>query len=78
MVRQAEMGSRRRRLLPLREASQMLHVHPNTMPKWRDGGLIPITPRHHRYPHATDFLTPRVIAVGRKISGPEREGCRHL
>ena len=29
------------RMVPVREASQILHVHPNTLRKWSDQGLIP-------------------------------------
>ncbi len=28
-------------LVPVGEASQILHVHPNTLRKWSDRGLIP-------------------------------------
>ena len=29
------------RMVPVGEASQILHVHPNTLRKWSDQGLIP-------------------------------------
>ncbi len=29
------------KLVTVREASQILHVHPNTLRKWSDQGLIP-------------------------------------
>ena len=29
------------KMMPVGEASQILHVHPNTLRKWSDQGLIP-------------------------------------
>lgn len=36
------------RMVPVREASRILHVHPNTLRKWSDEGLIPSCRIGHR------------------------------
>ncbi len=41
MVTQRTSGTDPRRMATVREASQILHVHPNTLRKWSDQGLIP-------------------------------------
>ena len=41
MVTPSTRGDIPSRLVTVREASQILHVHPNTLRKWSDQGLIP-------------------------------------
>ena len=41
MVTQRTEGTDPRRMATVGEASQILHVHPNTLRKWSDQGLIP-------------------------------------
>ncbi len=41
MVLQNAPGETGTRLVPVGEASQILSVHPNTLRKWSDSGLIP-------------------------------------
>ncbi len=41
MVLQNAPGETGSRLVPVGEASQILSVHPNTLRKWSDSGLIP-------------------------------------
>ena len=48
------------RMVPVGEASQILHVHPNTLRKWSDQGLIPtyrIGQRRDRRFAEEDLLT---------------------
>ena len=48
------------RMVPVREASQILHIHPNTLRKWSDQGLIPsyrIGQRRDRRFAVEDLLT---------------------
>ena len=47
------------KLLAVGEASQILNVHPNTLRKWSDGGMIPtyrIGPRRDRRVIRSDLL----------------------
>lgn len=42
---------RQRRMMSTRETSEFLHVHPNTVRRWSDSGLLPtcwIGPHHRR------------------------------
>ena len=41
MVLQNAAGETATRLVPVGEASKILSVHPNTLRKWSDSGLIP-------------------------------------
>ena len=41
MVTRGTRGDNPPRLVTVREASQILHIHPNTLRKWSDQGLIP-------------------------------------
>jgi len=41
MVLQTGAGAAPLRTVPVGEASKILHVHPNTLRKWSDRGLIP-------------------------------------
>ncbi|MDY6836267.1 MAG: helix-turn-helix domain-containing protein [Chloroflexota bacterium] len=44
-------GKRPRRLLTTREASEYLHVHPNTVRGWCERGILPnyrVGPHHNR------------------------------
>ena len=41
MVLQNALGETVTRIVPVGEASQILSVHPNTLRKWSDSGLIP-------------------------------------
>ena len=41
MVTQRTARTDLRRMVTVGEASQILHVHPNTLRKWSDQGLIP-------------------------------------
>ena len=48
------------RMVPVREASQILHIHPNTLRKWSDQGIIPsyrIGQRRDRRFAVEDLLT---------------------
>lgn len=59
------------RLLPIREASRFLNVHPNTLRRWGDKGLLPVyrigPARHRRF--RGQYLT-------RFLAGARTEGAR--
>ena len=60
MVTQSTARTNPRRMVTVGEASQILHVHPNTLRKWSDQGLIPtyrIGQRRDRRFAVEDLLT---------------------
>ncbi len=64
-------------LVPVGEASQILHVHPNTLRKWSDTGLIPsyrIGQRRDRRFALSDLLAFLERAAHKPVDDPLPDG----
>ena len=53
-----------RRLLTLKEVSDMLRVHPNSIRRWSDTGLLPAAVDGHQRP-GSQSLVPEVVVQRR-------------